>query len=267
MKDTHDHVVLLHALVSPLSAPPSVSDTSQSNVTDFVDETMLALVRACFRVLNAQESSEKLADINLRSAKQIKHSVANHDGSSRMIEILLDTGSNAHITNDMSVFLPDSVVDCSVQVCGISKDNKVHPMLASKRGDVLYKISETITCVLYGVLYLPSAVISASADVGITSTVLVSGSRFVRECNMGLFFKPGGSIVEFVTNDGSVAGSFHSTHPNLYTHNIRKTYTRKSLNNKNSKAHTSESDSKPLLNRRRAARVDSSYEEDDTNYR
>ena len=111
--NTSKDVVLLHAFVSPLPATPQVPlHTHISKVTEYVRESVLALVCACSRgTINAQELQEGVASLTkLRSLAtadstyRVSHTVTHTNNG--VIDFLLDTGSNAHITNDMSVFIP-----------------------------------------------------------------------------------------------------------------------------------------------------------------
>ena len=91
---------------------------------------------------------------------------------------LFDTGSNAHVTNDVECFEPGSVRDCDVRVCGISANKQNTSMNASLCGDVKYVVSAGLTVVLRNVLYLPGAALGMSGLPEPASTVLVGGSRF-----------------------------------------------------------------------------------------
>ena len=44
------------------------------------------------------------------------------------IRFLHDSGSNTHLTNDKSVFEPNSLRECNMRICGISGDDKIHPL-------------------------------------------------------------------------------------------------------------------------------------------
>ena len=108
-----------------------------------------------------------------------------------------DTGSNAHLSNDKSVFIPGSLKACKVHICGIHDDDSVEPMYATQCGDVLYKIDENTDVTLKNVLYVEHASLTNAVE----PTVLVSTIKFVRECGVGVHFVAGGKRADFIMKD------------------------------------------------------------------
>ena len=224
---TSDNVVLEHVVYSPVLAPLAASTQCHANVISNTREAVLALVcaRSC-GMLDAQTYKKQIHTLsqlqsNLANGEsyQLVSRASHATNPYVVLEFLFDTGSSAHITNNMSNYVPGSVRQCNVSVCGISKDNQLHPMRATTCGDVVYRVSKSKSVVIRDVLYLPSAVLSASDNTEGTVTVLVSGAKFVSECNLGLHFVAGGEVVEFTDPDRSVVGTFISHAPGLYVDN------------------------------------------------
>ena len=137
------------------------------------------------------------------------HILTEGGGDSHSVVYLFDTGANAHLTNTLSVYVPNSIRSCAVDVVGINDDDPHKRVTATQCGDVEYEVCSGVVKLLRGVLYLPGAVLGVSdADVS-TPTVLVSGSKFVCESGLGLHFPAGGGVLEFTSSD-RVIGKFHT---------------------------------------------------------
>ena len=120
---------------------------------------------------------------------------------------VLDSGSNAHLVTDRSVFVPGSVRSCNVAVGGLDNENKGNILKCNECGDVEYIFSSGEVIVLRGVLFVPHSTLSGIASSGHEPTLLVSTSRLVRECNVSLHFVQGGDKVE-ITRNGVLLHSF-----------------------------------------------------------
>ena len=154
-----------------------------------VNKALVALERArCARNLTKQEEEA------VRVMKCEREEKGLYKG--KLMSLLYDSGSDAHITNDRSVF-ESTLRSCSVDVFGISEDESVQALKATECGDVSYSVGEK-KVVLRDVLFVPSAVLGDNPR-----TVLVSVWKFVSECGLGVHFAEGGRTVEFTTGSGS----------------------------------------------------------------
>ena len=154
-----------------------------------VSKALVALERVrCARDLTKQEKEA------MRVMKCEREEKGMYGGKS--LWLLYDSGSDAHITNERSVFDESTLRPCGVDVFGISDDESVQTLRATECGDVSYSVGEK-KVVLRNVLFVPEAVL------GKTRTVLVSVSKFVSECGLGVHFAEGGGTVEFTTGSGS----------------------------------------------------------------
>ena len=122
-----------------------------------------------------------------------------------------DSGTSAHLCNDSSLLLSDSVVSCDVHVYGISKEVKT-PLVARARGDIKYQLDDGFGCdvILRNVLLVPDAII---ADEG-QQAVLVS-TKLLARSGVGTHFVEGGYSVEFISA-GEVIGGFDTIDDGLY---------------------------------------------------
>ena len=178
------------------------SFSSFKNGEDFVSACARA-VRDAYRtgelssnvMLSQLDEVEKLRKI--MAYKVTKGKI--RDVNSNHKNFFHDSGSNAHLSNDKSVFLPGSVKKCHVYIGGIHDDGSVKPMHAELCGDVVYNISDDVSVVLHDVLYVPDSSLSDE------NRVLVSTMKFVRECGVGLHFLAGGEFVEFTLDDESLS--------------------------------------------------------------
>ena len=108
---------------------------------------------------------------------------------------LFDSGSDAHITSNKNLFIDGTIRKCSVDVFGISDDESVRALHAIECGSVRYEVGGS-SVVLHDVLYVSDAVLGRDPR-----TVLVSVSKFVVECGLGVHFVHGGERVEFTTGE------------------------------------------------------------------
>ena len=137
------------------------------------------------------------------------------------ITFLFDTGANAHVTNSKKVFIKGTERACNVLVYGISEsDDDRMPMRATVCGDIVYNLSSNKSVVLRDVLFVESAVLGEPGDAD-PETVLVSGSKFVSKCGVGLMFPASGDgRVEFVAKNGSYMGHFVSKVDGLFVDKV-----------------------------------------------
>lgn len=125
---------------------------------------------------------------------------------------LHDSGSNAHLSNTKTAFKKGSLKKCDINVFGINEDDSIRAMHASWCGDVVYAVNESESVLLKNVLYVPEAMIGDSTVY--EPTVLVSTSKMVKECSVGVNFVEGdGGEVEFV-RDHKIIGKFKSSSMN-----------------------------------------------------
>ena len=122
-----------------------------------------------------------------------------------------DSGTTAHLCNDSSLFLSDSVVSCDAHVYGVSREVKT-PLVARARGDIKYHLDDGFGCdvILRNVLLVPDAMI---ADEG-QQAVLVS-TKLLARSGVGTHFVEGGCSVEFVCA-GEIIGGFDTIDDGLY---------------------------------------------------
>jgi len=141
-----------------------------------------------------------------------KNSENEYSENEEYVSFLHDSGSNANLSNIKTVFVKGSLKKCDVNVFGINEDDSIQAMHASWRGDVVYKVNENESVVLKNVLYVPDAMIGESTVY--EPTVLISTSKMVNECNVGVSFVDGeGGEVEFV-RDRKIIGKFKSSSMN-----------------------------------------------------
>ena len=92
--------------------------------------------------------------------------------------LVIDSGSDTHLTNNKDIFLSDSIKKCDIYVSGIngnSDRNKVFHATVS--GSVRLNLSSSMNVIIHKVLYVPDAVLVGFSD----RTVLVSVKMLARE--------------------------------------------------------------------------------------
>ena len=218
---------------------------------------LVSLVGGCLSPLQAQKTiddiitcqvavTEALARKNKIVFSGVTEKLKVMCGDSEHLSILWDSGSESHLTNDKKVYVSGSEKKCNYRVLGLSGD-KVHPLNATVCGDVIlpcsaHKIEGKESHILKDVLYLPSAVLGPTSD---HSTVLVSVPKFVSSNNLGVSFKPDGTV-ELQKDDKKIC-KFTSSSSSLFVtdNKITSTRNRKTSNifvNKNFFDSSSDSD-------------------------
>ena len=108
----------------------------------------------------------------------------NSDDSDTTLQFVIDSGSDAHLTNCEGVFVPGSLRDCNVTVIGIngSSDDKTFHVV--RCGDVVMHLSRNMNVLLKEVLHVPNAAILESSD----DSVLVSVRKLAKQNNISTKF-------------------------------------------------------------------------------
>ena len=180
------------------------------------------------RKLNTQE--EDVVD----EVVSVSKLVSNKSQTRNNVCFLYDSGSDAHVTNDKSVFIDGTLKSCDVSVFGISDDDSVSTLKAVECGDVAYTVGKN-EIVLRDVLLVRDAVLGVDPN---DTTVLVSVGKMVRGCGFGVHFVAGGGRVELTTGSGGsikVEGKFISNELNLFTDYGSHTTVRQSKTDKTDK--------------------------------
>ena len=118
------------------------------------------------------------------------------------LSMLYDTGANASLCNDVSVFVDGSVRECDVKVYGIGSTGEyANPLHARLCGDVNYDFGNGESVLIRDVHYVEGGALGELPSAGDEPTVLLSISELLRNSEVGVNFVQGGGSVQIVRGD------------------------------------------------------------------
>ena len=164
--------------------------------------------------------------IKSKDKKYIYSTNSKHNNNNEIL-YLHDSGSNAYLTNDKSLYIPDTLTKCNVNIYGIDGSNRIHKLHSKVCGNIKYNFNNGTEIILREVLCAPDASIGGNdkdlkGDVK-KPGVLVSTSKLTHDFDIDVKFLAGGRDVELIKK-GEVIHKFHSSKDNdgLYIDEVRK---------------------------------------------
>ena len=135
----------------------------------------------------------------------------NVDKNDKMVRVILDSGSDAHISNSMNLFIEGSMRKCNIQFVGIEGEGSIGMGLRASLSGSICLVLDDKNVVIDNVAYCGNVSVGAADG---ESVLLISVGELVGNSNLGVFFPAGNQMIQ-VLEGTKVIHTIHKANPHV----------------------------------------------------